>query len=171
MRRRSAFTLIELLVVIAIIGLLATLAVFAVANARQQARDAKRVADIKQMQNALDLYATTHQGYPAVAAWTALGSTLRCLDDGGMQRVAPCTNGVVYMADIPKNPSPAVNEDQPDYRYIATNADVGRSACTIGPCANYFIEFQLERGVGSLRSTDGDPIVGCVASPEGPECA
>ena len=43
------FTLIELLVVIAIIGLLATIATIAVNNARLDARNTKRRADIKQI--------------------------------------------------------------------------------------------------------------------------
>ena len=64
MKNKKAFTLIELLVVIAIIGLLATLSVLALNNARAKSRDAKRVADIKQMQTALELYFNDKQSYP-----------------------------------------------------------------------------------------------------------
>jgi prepilin-type N-terminal cleavage/methylation domain-containing protein len=49
MKTKKAFTLIELLVVIAIIGLLATISVIALNNARAKGRDARRVADIKQI--------------------------------------------------------------------------------------------------------------------------
>lgn len=60
----KGFTLIELLVVIAIIGLLSTLAVVSLNNARAKARDSKRVADVKQMQTALELFFNECDGYP-----------------------------------------------------------------------------------------------------------
>ncbi len=53
MRKQKGFTLIELLVVVAIIGLLATLAVLAFGNARQKARDAKRLGDLENVMKAM----------------------------------------------------------------------------------------------------------------------
>ena len=67
-KNKKGFTLIELLVVIAIIGLLSTLAVVALNNARQKSRDAKRVADVKQIQTALELFYNDCGGYPVQAA-------------------------------------------------------------------------------------------------------
>lgn len=55
-RNQKGFTLIELLIVVAIIGLLATLAIVSLNTARQKANDTKRVADLKSMQTALELY-------------------------------------------------------------------------------------------------------------------
>ena len=54
--RRGGFTLIELLVVIAIIGILASIVLASLNSARQKSRDARRIADIKQIQLALELY-------------------------------------------------------------------------------------------------------------------
>ncbi|HPW05776.1 MAG TPA: prepilin-type N-terminal cleavage/methylation domain-containing protein, partial [bacterium] len=74
MNNKKGFTLIELLVVIAIIGLLSTMSVLALNSARARARDAKRIADIKQIQTALEMYYNDNNTYPeaAVATTTAL---------------------------------------------------------------------------------------------------
>ncbi|MBI4134856.1 MAG: prepilin-type N-terminal cleavage/methylation domain-containing protein [Candidatus Sungbacteria bacterium] len=54
--RKSGFTLVELLVVIAIIGVLASVVLASLNSARKKSRDARRVADLKQLQLALELY-------------------------------------------------------------------------------------------------------------------
>src|SRR5574344_1894140 len=62
----QGFTLIELLVVIAIIGILATLAIVSLTTARSSSRDAKRIADLKQLQTALEVYYNDYGSYPLV---------------------------------------------------------------------------------------------------------
>ncbi|OGE76499.1 MAG: hypothetical protein A3K05_03170 [Candidatus Doudnabacteria bacterium RIFCSPHIGHO2_01_48_18] len=52
----AGFTLIELLVVISIIGLLASVVLISLNSARAKARDARKIADFKQINNALDLF-------------------------------------------------------------------------------------------------------------------
>jgi type II secretion system protein G len=69
------FTLIELLVVIAIIGLLASIILIALNSARVKARDAKRVADIRQMETALELYFNDNGGYPNSVCESTPGGT------------------------------------------------------------------------------------------------
>ncbi len=71
MKSKKAFTLIELLVVIAIIGILATIAVISLYNTRAKARDAKRVADIKQVQTALELFFNDMDRYPTAAEFNS----------------------------------------------------------------------------------------------------
>jgi len=63
-KNQKGFTLIELLVVIAIIGILSTLSVLALNSARARARDAKRIADIRQIQTALEMYYNENNIYP-----------------------------------------------------------------------------------------------------------
>lgn len=63
---REGFTLIELLVVVSIIGLLASVVMVALNSARAKSRDAKRIADISQMQKALEMYYDEKGYYPQV---------------------------------------------------------------------------------------------------------
>lgn len=62
-KNKAGFTLIELLVVIAIIGLLASVVLLALNSARAKSRDAKRLADIRQIASALELYFNDNSGY------------------------------------------------------------------------------------------------------------
>lgn len=61
----KAFTLIELLIVIVIIGILANALITTVVWVQGKVRDTQRIADLKQIQSALELYAIDHKGeYP-----------------------------------------------------------------------------------------------------------
>lgn len=64
----NGFTLMELIVVIAIITLVTSLILVGLKNAQVQARHARRVADLKQIQKALQLYYQDHNdAYPVPA--------------------------------------------------------------------------------------------------------
>lgn len=105
-KKQKGFTLIELLVVIAIIGLLSTLSILALNTARARARDAKRVADVKQIQTALEMYFNDAGSYPDSASVTAGGS------------IAYGSN--TYLKTIPKPPTPidgTCPAIQPEYTY------------------------------------------------------
>ncbi len=98
---KKGFTLIELLVVIAIIGLLSTLAVVALGNARQKARDSRRLSDLKQLQTALELYYTDQTAYPTGSAVTLGAGNYACLNASGFGAAA-C--GTPYMGQVPADP-------------------------------------------------------------------
>jgi general secretion pathway protein G len=119
----KGFTLIELLVVIAIIGLLSTLAVIALNSARQKSRDSKRVADVKQIQTALELYFADFNGYPAANSLVLGGATNSdTLCSGGF--TGTCT-GTTYMGLVPDAPNPVdgtCTAAQNDYTYTSTSA-------------------------------------------------
>lgn len=61
---RKGFTILELLVVVAIVGLISSLLLVNIQNYRERSRDAKRVEDMKTIQNALELYHTSHLFFP-----------------------------------------------------------------------------------------------------------
>ncbi len=65
LKKTQGFTLIEMLVVVAIIGLLSSTILIGLGNARSRARDARRIADLRQVQNGLENYYIEHgQTYP-----------------------------------------------------------------------------------------------------------
>ncbi|HWH07394.1 MAG TPA: type II secretion system protein [Candidatus Paceibacterota bacterium] len=64
-RTTRGFTLIELLVVIAIIGILSSVVLSSLNTARAKARDANRMAALKSIMLALELYYDKYGYYPA----------------------------------------------------------------------------------------------------------
>jgi prepilin-type N-terminal cleavage/methylation domain-containing protein len=92
--RYLGFTLIELLVVIAIIGILASVVLVSLGSARAKARDANRIAAVRQMQSALELFYNDCGTYPS-------GLTI------GGDTCADATISVdlgTYLPQIPQNP-------------------------------------------------------------------
>jgi type II secretion system protein G len=93
---KRGFTLIELLVVIAIIGLLASIVLASLNSARRKSRDARRIADLKQLQNAMELYANDNSGnYPDVAV-AATAEAITTLAAAGL--------GTSFIAAVPDDP-------------------------------------------------------------------
>jgi len=124
---KKGFTLIELLVVIAIIGLLSTLAVVSLNNARAKSRDAKRIADVKQQQTALELYYNDCNQYPELPAGGPL--------DGALAQ--GCPTGVTFgtfMAQIPLAPTPKDGACTTTNNAYVYTAAVGGSTYTLQFC-------------------------------------
>ena len=65
MKNKKGFTLIEMLIVVAIIAILSGLILTGLNRARMQSRDARRMADIKNIQAQLEVYYNSHNKYPA----------------------------------------------------------------------------------------------------------
>lgn len=134
-KNKKGFTLIELLVVIAIIGLLSTLAVIALNNARQKARDARRITDIKQIQQALELYMNDASYYPEQGSTTAGTINEAAWGTGSISH-----DGVIYMNIVPTNPEPEADTDRPEYDYRSSAPDT------------YSLTYELESGAGGLSA-------------------
>lgn len=100
-KNKAGFTLIELLVVIAIIGLLASVVLLALNSARAKSRDAKRLADIRQIASAFELYFNDNNAYPtgSVSIVQGVGGVL-----GAPNTVVGLTP--TYIGLVPAAPAP-----------------------------------------------------------------
>ncbi|HEY0980292.1 MAG TPA: type II secretion system protein [Candidatus Paceibacterota bacterium] len=72
--KNRGLTLIELLVVIAVIGILASVVMASLNSARVKARDTRRLADMKQIQTALEFYYDTYGAYPPITENECVGT-------------------------------------------------------------------------------------------------
>ena len=63
-KKLQGFTIIELLVVIAIISLLVVLILVAITRSRDKAEDVQSVNALNDISKAVELYASSHSGYP-----------------------------------------------------------------------------------------------------------
>lgn len=155
---QRGFTLIELLVVISIISLLATMAVTSLKNAQKKARDAKRMADINQLQKALDLYYDQYNTFPASdpcsgdepnTSWC--NSIQSLVGDNWVGLGAPLDE---FMAIEPLDPKPTAVATWPPsgggtYFYYSG----GWHGCTAGQA--YMIVYGLENENSDLEDQDG----------------
>lgn len=119
--KNKGFTLIELLVVIAIIGLLASVVLLALNSARQKSRDAKRLADVRQLASALELFYNDASAYPTCAS-CATGGTMSSVGTlrGGIGNITltPTYIGLIPSAPLPADGSPSCGAAN-DYKYAA----------------------------------------------------
>jgi len=129
---KKAFTLIELLVVIGIIVFLFVIGVIALGSARQQARDSKRLSDLRAVQAHLEWYFSDHNGYPVIPApGLVLGDpSSSCLNTAGFQ---PKGCSSPYLDIIPADPG--------DGKYVYVSADG----------TGYVINSMLEGNVNGLQ--------------------
>ncbi len=74
--KSKAFTLIEMLIVITIIALLASLILVGMGGARAKTRDSRRIADLHNVMNGLELYYAKYYFYPDTNNWVNLSSIL-----------------------------------------------------------------------------------------------
>lgn len=138
MKFKKGFTLIELMVVVAIIGLLASIVVVSLQGARSGARDAKRQADLKGLQIAMELcYSDSTCGaaeqYLVYANYTAAKA-------GGI-------GTYIIVESMPDDPSTGVS-----YNWVSTTS----TYCVYADLEDVDYYFISEGGAGE-RSSAGCP--------------
>jgi len=129
----KAFTLIELLIVVAILGVLATFVTFSFQGTQKSARDTRRKAELKQYQDALEIYASANDGfYPFRRGSAQHGHVLA-------DTVCQDIQASVELPNCPDDPTQTEAVDR--YRYQSNGSAPGG-----GPTATRFvIRASLER--------------------------
>jgi len=108
--RSSGFTLIEILIVVAIIGILSAGVLVGLGPVQRQGRDARRLADLRSVQNALELYFGKCTFYPGSyaagggcpASFTPLTGTDATIWQNLTQSITQAGIGVTQ---VPNDPS------------------------------------------------------------------
>ncbi|MDD5711042.1 MAG: prepilin-type N-terminal cleavage/methylation domain-containing protein [Candidatus Colwellbacteria bacterium] len=106
MKNNQGFTLIEMLIVIAIIAILSGIVLVGVSGFQASARDSRRISDIRNAQNLLELYYTQQGVYPEVAGWDDLNDAIASSTDalpqppaaGDLDYYYESTDGLEYVA-------------------------------------------------------------------------
>ncbi|MFZ4500555.1 MAG: type II secretion system protein [Minisyncoccia bacterium] len=104
-RLSRGFTLIELLVVIAVIGILASVVMASLNSARAKARDARKIADFKNISTALQLYQDSY-GYMPPSYFT-YGSNNEAEGGGNYELSMQDLVNAGFLSAIPKSPGGA----------------------------------------------------------------
>lgn len=142
------FTLVELLGVIAIIGILAASVIAAVGTTRAKARDASRIAELKEVQSALTLYSESHGGYPSSTPSGYVGN------DAALQYLAASESGA-YLSSVIMETGGGPSS----FVYLGKKDDGTECTDPGDSCTGYVVGVPLERDNAVLGS-DVDAALG-----------
>lgn len=156
--KSRGFTLIELLVVVAIIGVLSSIIFASTSSGRSKGRDAKLIADIKQLQNALDLYYLDTGRYPVStncgatapnAGWCNSVESLlndHWIKDDGLIALGPYISKDAYRSDQGAAPDWISSTSKTIFYFSNAYGGGGKW---------YMLVFSLENPNRALENTDG----------------
>ncbi len=107
---REGFTLIELIIVVSILAVLAGVMIPRVSSRMAKSRDARRVADVRAIQSAIDSYYADTGSYPAPKKNSKFGNWDISHDGNFIRDLV--NKG--YLAEEPRDP---INDNDHHYRY------------------------------------------------------
>lgn len=150
------------MVVISIIGLLASIILIALNNARMSGRDALRVAQVKQLGTAIQLYYDKHQAYPNCDT-TIGGGDAWCGDcsSAGSGEFKIALQPLVDEGFITQIPQDPINNSCYSYQYyIGSEGNLTGESCGGKGIAKYgfIIIFRTENTALSLTQLSHERI-------------
>jgi type II secretion system protein G len=134
----KGFTLMEMMLVIFIIGVLSTVVITGLSSSRMKARDDERVADLAQLQLALEMY------YNACARQYPQPNGSKALVTTASNGCSPGTTFGTFMKKIPKDP-----KDSTTNYYYQVNAN---------PATSYVLRAQMETSHRTLLTDIDGPV-------------
>lgn len=101
--KTKGFTLIEILIVVAIIAILASIVIVGVAPAQQSGRDARRISDLQNIRNGLQLFYSRCGFYPGLTNSTTCAGVTN--DYTGMVTALTSSANSLGISSVPNDPS------------------------------------------------------------------
>lgn len=139
-KKRRGFTLIELLVVVAIIGVLATIVLVSLNTARQKARDAQRLGEIREIATAMGRYFSDNGVYVTAAAGTPIPASIK-------------TALSQYMS-VPNDPS---GDSTRGYKWLDNSSDSSNYCVYVQSEANFSVWFVASKITSGKKTSGGAP--------------
>lgn len=137
-RKQRGFTSLDLACTVAAVSVLCLIVVLSLGRIRAGHRDARRLADIKQIQAALKLYYNEKGAFPVAAApGILLGQEqTKVFSSGGFQsQAAPADT--VFLLQVPRN---FITPVTIGYRYYSPDG------------TDYLLEFELEKDLSPYKA-------------------
>ncbi|MEK9155427.1 MAG: hypothetical protein AAB839_02145 [Patescibacteria group bacterium] len=140
---------VEVLIIGAVVGIIGLISGYAVLSARSHTRDVTRLANVREIQMALELYFQNHSSYPVAVEPVALGQALTaCLSQEGF--AAPCSKSgpTPYLESVPTPPTSGLGGE-------SSCSNVDDAYCYSGTADAFRVQFELERGNALLGLASG----------------
>jgi len=139
-KNKKAFSFMELLTTIIIIGIIISTATVSFTKIRENSRDTKRIADVKQIQSALELYYSDNGEYPET-----LGSSI-------------VSGNKIYLEKVPEAVTPAdgdCSEEENSYSYSTSDENNNY----------YYLNFCLGKEVDDYKAGKKIAVSGDILEP------
>lgn len=157
----KGFTLIEILIVVAIIAILASVVLVGLGPTQQAGRDARRLSDLHEVQNGLELYYNSCGYYPGTANAAPCGAYAAVANYTALRGVLTSFTAL-GVGQVPDDPTSGKH-----YTYSvlpAAGAQAGGSGYILGAVLensgnSVFASYQKPANLASY--TDADGVQGC----------